>query len=67
MCISKTGESTEENLLFMGEHTAPWANMAPVRRPPRLNIWKDFGIAEFQTSNCEVSGNNQKIKNFTRH
>lgn len=53
MCISKTGESTEENLLFMGEHTAPWANMAPVRRPPRLNIWKDFGIAEFQTSHCE--------------
>ncbi|KAF4500967.1 hypothetical protein FAGAP_2839 [Fusarium agapanthi] len=65
MCISETGETTEENLLFMGEPTAPWANMAPARRPTRLNIWKNFGIAEFQTSQCE--GNYQEIKNFTRH
>jgi hypothetical protein len=54
MCISEVGESTEENLLFMGEPTAPWANMAPDRHPARrLSLWKNFGIAEFQTFQYE--------------
>ncbi|KAH7264925.1 uncharacterized protein BKA55DRAFT_685409 [Fusarium redolens] len=52
-CISETADSTEENLLFMGEPTAPQANMAPVGRPPKLNIWKDFGTAEFEMSQGE--------------
>lgn len=53
MCIAETSESTEENLLFMGEPTAPWADMTPASCSTRLSIWKNFGMAEFQMSQCE--------------